>query len=324
MKNNNYTKLIITLLLSLFYLSGTSQAISAFEIMFDNKSDEISKDNIEDFYSLILNLHSDFNSYNQSKNNYVTKYNKVIQENSRKNEINDILNCMKNNLKIEQSIDKGEKFLNLTTFIVSKNNGIIDLNDYQIEILKSNIKINRSNSFNSLGKFDYSALKTSKTIESELDYKFKLEDKCNSKIEIEILLKAYTNFAYKIISKNDINKEFIIGLEKYKLIAFKKNYIALETLNSKNIEIYPYQKGMIADAKSTMIFPIYKSIFKYIISTITIDIEQLKKDFPIEKLRELNKFGVYSIIKMPENTIDEEVLITKKEFRTLNISKEIN
>ena len=81
---------------------------------------------------------------------------------------------------------------------------------------------------------------------------------------------------------------------------------------------------MIADAKSTMIFPIYKSIFKYIISTITIDIEQLKKDFPIEKLRELNKFGVYSIIKMPENTIDEEVLITKKEFRTLNISKEIN
>ena len=49
----------------------------------------------------------------------------------------------------------------------------------------------------------------------------------------------------------------------------------------------------------------------------------LKKDYPLEKLQNLNKFGTYFII-ISTNTIDDEVLISNKEYKTLTTQIEYN
>lgn len=323
MKINKYSKLMVLILLISFSTSGYSQTISPFEIMFDNKSDKISNENVENIYKLILNVYSTLNDENVAKSKYSIKYESVIQENNRIKEIDDILNSIKTNLKIKQTIENNEKFLNLSSIFVASNIGELDLNDYQIKILKSNIKIDESNSTNTMGKFDYSDLKSSKTIESEINYNFKLNDELTSKIKLDLLLKAFTHFNYSIVSKKDINSEFTLGTEKYKLIDIKKNHLALEASNIDDINIYTYKNGMVSKSNERQIFPIYKSLYEYFALNKSLNLEKLKKDYPLEKLQNLNKFGTYFII-ISTNTIDDEVLISNKEYKTLTTQIEYN
>jgi hypothetical protein len=316
MRKNKHLKLIITFIIIIFSTSVYSQATSPFEIMFKNKSDEISNENIENVYSLILNLYSTLNPEKTTKSNYSIKYKSILQENIRKNELDNILNDINKNLELKSIIENDEKFLNLTSHYEASNIGEIDLNDYQIQILQSNIQIDKTNSINSLGKFDYSDNKTSKTIESEISYKIKPKDELTSKIKLDLLIKAFTHFNYVIVSKNNINKDFVLGTDEYKLIDLKNNYIALEASNIVDINIYTYKNEMVSKTTDRLSFPIYKSLYEYFTSNNDVNLEKLKKNFPLEKLQSLNKFGTYSII-ISNNTIDNEVLISKKEFKTL-------
>jgi len=100
MKKNKYIKLIITFIIIIFSTSVYSQTIGPFEIMFKNKSDKISNENIENVYSLILNLYSTLNPGETTKSNYSIKYKSILQENIRKNELDNILNDINKNLMV--------------------------------------------------------------------------------------------------------------------------------------------------------------------------------------------------------------------------------
>ncbi|WP_445710596.1 hypothetical protein [Flavobacterium sp.] len=316
MRKSKYLKLIISFVITIYSASVHSQIISPFEIMFDNKSDKISNENIENIYSLILNLYTTLNSENTTKSDYSIKYKSILQENIRKNELDTILNEINKNLELKSLIENDENFLNLTSHYIASNIGEIDQNDYQIQILKSNIKIDESNSINFLGNFDYSNNKNLKTIETEINYKIKIKDELTSKIKLDLLIKAFTHFEYVILSKDNVNKDFVLGSDQYKLIDLKNNYIALKASNIDDINIYAYKNGMVSKTTDKLSFPIYKSLYEYFASNDDVNLEKLKKNFPLEKLQNLNKFGTYSII-ISKNTIDNEVLLSKKQFKTL-------
>lgn len=316
MRKSKHLKLIISFIIIVYSASVHSQTISPFEIMFDNKSDKISNENIENIYSLILNLYTTLHPENTTKSNYSIKYKSILQENIRKNELDTILNEISKNLELKSLIENDEKFLNLTSHYVASNIGEIDQNDYQIQILQSNIKIDESNSINSLGKFDYSDHKNSKTIETEINYRIKTKDQLTSEIKLDLLIKAFTHYEYVILSKDNVNKDLLLGSDQFKLIDLKNNYIALETSNIDDINIYAYKNGMVSKTTDKLSFPIYKSLYEYFASNDDVNLEKLKKNFPLEKLQNLNKLGTYSII-ITNNTIDKEVLLSKKQFKTL-------
>lgn len=316
MRKNKYLKLIISLIVVIFSSSVHSQTISPFEIMFNNKSNEISNENIEDIYTFIINIYSTLNPDQKEKSNYSIKKQIILQQNIRKNEIDNILNEINKNLDLKSIIENEEKLLNVTSHFKASNIGEIDIDDYQLQLLQSNIQIDKSKSIGLKGKFDYSANKSINTIESQISYKIKPKEELTSKIKLELLIKAFTHFEYVILSKNNINKDFVLGANQFKLIDLKNNYIALEASNLDDTDFYAYKKEMVSKTTDKMSFPIYKSLYDYFKSNEDVNLENLKKNFPLEKLQSLNQFGTYSIIII-NNIIDNEVLITKKQFKTL-------
>lgn len=316
MKKNKYLKLTISFLIIISSPLAYSQTTSPFEIFFNNKTNEISNENIEDVYSFIMNIYSTLNLDQKEKSNYSIKKEIILKENIRKNEIDNILNEINKNLDLKSIIENDEKLLNVTSHFKASNIGAIDIDDYQLQVLQSNIQIDKSKSIGLKGKFDYSANKSINTIESKISYEIKPKEELTSKIKLELLIKAFTHFEYVILSKNNINTNFVLGANQFKLIDLKNNYIALEASNLDDTDVYAYKKEKVSKTREKMSFPIYKSLYDYFKSNQDVNLENLKKNFPLQKLQSLNQFGTYSIITI-NNSIDSEVLITKKQFKTL-------
>ena len=303
-------KLILLLTLIISIQKGFTQT-SVFQIMFDNKSDEITKENVNDVYSFITEIDKMVKTENDVENNYVKNFNTLLT-NSRVNELDKIVNEIKENLKIETLENK----LILTSKFSASNTSPINLNNYLVEIENSNFKINKTSSINSKGIFDYSNNPSMKEITSELKYEFTLEEKIEGNLKLELKIKAFKNCNYRVVTKKDIEKE-LLGL---KLINISKNHIAVEHSNN-DFEFLPYKNKKVANVKSKMEFGIYKPIYEYLKSNKKIDIEDLKNKFPIERLKKLNSKGTYKVIIFNDNSLDE-ILILKKEYKELNMKTE--
>jgi len=305
-------KIILILIFILAFQNGFTQT-SIFEIMFDNKSEKITEKNLNDVYLFITQIDQMLKSENNVKNTYTESFKKLLT-NTRTNELDNILNQMKQNLEIEISESK----LNLITKFNASNISSINLNNYLIEIEKSDFEIGKIPSVNSLGIFDYSSNKSMKQVMSELKYEFTLKEKIKKKIKFEIKIRAFKKCEYKIITNKDISKE-LLGI---KIINISKNHIAIENSN-KDFEFLPYKNEKIAKVKSTMKFSIYKPIYEYLKSNQKIIIEDLKKEFPIERLKKLNIKGTYEVIIFNDNSLNE-ILILKKEYKELKTTLEKN
>ncbi|GAQ50168.1 hypothetical protein FPK15_contig00120-0002 [Flavobacterium psychrophilum] len=146
MKKNKYLKLTISFIIITFSPLAYSQTTSPFEIFFNNKTNEISNKNIEDVYSFIMNIYSTLNPDQKEKSNYSIKKQIILQENIRKNEIDNILNEINKNLDLKSIIENEEKLLNVTSHFKASNIGEIDIDDYQLQLLQSNIQIDTSKS----------------------------------------------------------------------------------------------------------------------------------------------------------------------------------
>ncbi|WP_134355633.1 hypothetical protein [Flavobacterium psychrophilum] len=282
MKKNKYLKLTISFIIITFSPLAYSQTTSPFEIFFNNKTNEISNKNIEDVYSFIMNIYSTLNPDQKEKSNYSIKKQIILQENIRKNEIDNILNEINKNLDLKSIIENEEKLLNVTSHFKASNIGEIDIDDYQLQLLQSNIQIDTSKSIGLKGKFDYSANKSINTIESQISYKIKPKEELISKIKLELLIKAFTHFEYVILSRENINKDFVLGANQFKLINLINNHIALEASNLDDTNFYAYKKEMVSKTTDKMSFPIYKSLYDYFKSNEDVNLENLKKNFPLE------------------------------------------
>lgn len=299
--------LILTLILT---QKGFTQT-SVFEIMFDNKSEKITAENVNDVYLFVTQIDQMIKSENNVENEYSENF-KNLLTNTRINELDNILNQIKHNLKIETLENK----LYLVSEFNASNTSSIDLNNYSIEIEKSNFEIEKASSFNNLGIFDYSSNKSMKQVTTELKYEFTSKEKIKGKIKLDINIRAFKKCDYKIITNKDISTE-ILGI---KIINISKNHIAIENSNN-DFEFLPYKNEKIAKVKSTMKFSVYKPIYEYLKSNQKITIEDLKKEFPIERLKKLNTKGTYEIIVFNDNSLDE-ILILKKEYNELKVTLE--
>lgn len=303
-------KLILLLTLVISFQKGFTQT-SVFQIMFDNKSDEITKENVNDVYSFITEIDKMVKTENDVENNYVKNFNTLLT-NSRVNELDKIVNEIKENLKIETLENK----LILTTKFSASNASPINLNNYLVVIENSNFKIDKTSSINSKGIFDYSNNPSMKEITSELKHEFTLEEKIEGNLKLELKIKAFKNCNHRVVTKKDIEKE-LLGL---KLINIGENHIVVEHSNN-DFEFLPYKNKKVANVKSKMEFGIYKPIYEYLKSNKKIDIEDLKNKFPIERLKKLNFKGTYKVIIFNDNSLDE-ILILKKEYKELNMKIE--
>lgn len=304
-------KIILILTLILTFQKGFTQT-SVFEIMLDNKSEYITEKNINDVYAFIIQIDQMMKSENNVENIYTENFKKLLN-NTRINDLDNILNQIKNNLEIEITKNK----LNLITKFNASNISSINLNNYLIEIEKSNFEIKKKPSVNSLGIFDYSSNKSIKQVTSELKYEFTLKEKINKKIKLDINIRAFKKCDYKIITNKDISTE-LLGI---KIININKNHIAVENSNS-DFEFIPCKKEKIAKV-STMKLNIYKPIYEYLKSNQKTTVENLKKEFPIERLKKLNTKGTYEIIIFNVNSLNE-ILILKKEYKELKTTLEKN
>lgn len=297
-------KIILILTLILIFQKSFAQT-SVFEIMLDNKTEDITEKNINDVYAFITQIDQMMKSEKIVENRYTENFKKLLK-NTRINDLDNILNQIKNNLEIEITESK----LNLITKFNASNISSINLNNYLIEIEKSNFEIKKKSSVNSIGIFDYSSNKSIKQVTSELKYEFTLKEKISKKIKLDINIKAFKKCDYKIITSKDISTE-LLGI---KIININKNHIAVENSND-DFEFLPYKNEKVAKV-STMKLSIYKPIYEYLKSNQKTTIENLKKEFPIERLKKLNTKGTYEIIIFNGNSLNE-ILILKKEYKEL-------
>jgi len=284
---------------------------AVFEIMFNNKSEKITEKNINDVYSFITQIDQMIKSENNVENTYTKSFKKLLT-NTRINELDNILNQIKQNLEIEITESK----INLITRFNASNTSSINLNNYLIEIEKSNFEIEKTPSVNNLGIFDYSSNKSMKQVMNELKYEFASKEKIKGKIKLDINIKAFKKCEYKVITDKDISTE-LLGI---KIINISKNHIAIENSNN-DFEFLPYKDEKVAKVKNTMKFSIYKPIYDYLKSNKKATIKDLKKEFPIERLKKLKTKGTYEIIIFNDNSLNE-VLILKKEYKELKMTLE--
>lgn len=305
-------KIILILLLIFTFQKGFTQT-SVFEIMFNNKSEKITEKNVEDVYSFIIQIDQMVKSENNVENKYTEDF-KSLLTNTRVSELDNILNQIKQNLEVETSENK----LNLITKFNASNTSPINLKNYLIEIEKSNFEIEKTPIINSLGEFDYSSNKSMKHITNELKYEFTSKEKIKEIIELDINIKAFKKCNYKIVTNKDISTE-LLGI---KIINISKNHIAIENSNN-DFEFFPYKNEKIAKVKNMMKLSIYKPIYEYLKLNQKISIENLKNEFPINKLKKLNTKGNYEVIIFNDNSLDE-ILILKKEYKELKAKLEKN
>lgn len=305
---------IILILISIITIQKGFTQTSVFEIMFDGKTDEITNENLNDVYLFITQIDQMVKTENNSENEYVEHFENLLN-NKRTGELSNILNDIKENLKIETTENK----LILTSKFSASNTSSIDLNNYLIEIENSNIKIGKTPSLNTSGIFDYSNNKSMGKIISELKYEFALEEKIEENIKLDIKIRAFEKCDYKIVSKKDVLKE-LKTFGGIKIINLSKNHIVLDNSNN-DYKYLPYKNEKIANVKNTMEFDIYKPIYEYLNSNEKVVIEDLKKEFPIERLKKINTKGTYQVVIFNDNSLDE-ILILKKEYKELKTTIE--
>lgn len=305
---------ITFILISIITIQKGFAQTSVFEIMFNGKTNEITNKNLNDVYLFITQVDQMVKTENNSENEYVENF-KNLLINKRTNELINILNEINENLKIETT----ENELILTSKFSASNSSSIDLNNYLIQIENSNIKIEKTPSFNTIGVFDYSSDKSMKKIISDLNYKFALEEKIEGNLKLDLRIRAFEKCDYKIVSKKDILKE-LKSLGNIKIINLSRNHIVLDNSNN-DIKLFPYKNEKIANVKSTMKFSIYKPIYEYLNSNKKVVLEDLRKEFPIERLKKINTKGTYQVVIFNENSL-EDVLILKKEYKELKTTIE--
>ena len=229
-------------------------------------------------------------------------------------------NQIKNNVKTQIVCENETNYLKLESKFTASNCGSLDLGNYCIEIVNSNINIYNSSLISNLGIFDYSNNKNWKEIHGGLEYKFKILDEIKSEIKLDIVLKVFTKSNYKILSRKDIGNFFFTN-KPIKLINLSNNHIALDIIDISNPLIYPYKDGKISNSKGIHAFPLYKPLYEYLISEKDITIEKLSTRFPLEIFKKLNTKGTYKII-LPETSIGNEIIIFQKKYKKMELNVE--
>ena len=112
-----------------------------------------------------------------------------------------------------------------------------------------------------------------------------------------------------------------IGDSSYKLISLVSNHIAIDSKKQEEIVFYGYDKEKIAELGGVFSFSVFKPIYDYLISTDNVTLEMLSNDFPLNSLKKLNTKGTYQIL-IPNVIIENQIILHKKDFKTLKASIE--
>jgi len=315
-------KKILTIILLIISSTIYSQQTDAFDIIFKGEISKINNVNIKDVHDLIFEINKMMSQVKKETVIY-DKELKPILVNKRPNEIDRILEQIKNNIEVEVTDEKNNSNLNITSNFSASNSGSLNLRNYPIDIKNSNVEIDKHSSINSQGIFDYSMNESIKEISGEINYKAKLLEK-PKKLKLELVLNAFKKSDYKVLSKKDMNKKKNLNGTNFTLINLEKTFFALKIGDKSNVEIYPYQNGKIADFKGITSFSIWKPLYKYLVNTDDVTVEKISNKFSIDYLKKMNLKDAY-VLFIPGNILDSEIIILKKEFQKseLSIEKEL-
>lgn len=311
-------KKTIIIILHLLTIPSFSQEISPMEIIFGGDTNKINAENIENIYSLILEMNKHLHKKSQNNPEYNIDY-KSLLKNSRQNEIGKILLDMKNNLDIKIISENDKTKAELTTEFKATNKGPLDLSNYPIEVLKSSIDLNNDKTLNTLSVFDYSQNEDINEITGSLNYKIELKESKNKKFKLDLILKAFNESDYKILSKEDIQNGVNFNDSYSKLINITENHIAFDQEKSDDILLYLYKNEKISSIGSFFSYPMFKPIYDYLLSKDKVTKEMLFRDFPIKTLKKINTEGTYHIV-IPDVIIGNQIIIYKKKFKKLKTS----
>ncbi|MFV8354915.1 hypothetical protein ACNQGB_01865 [Flavobacterium sp. XS1P32] len=305
--------LLILILLNSDFLCAQISFDESMAIFIKGESEKINSENLNDVYSAILKMFSQYNSVNKEKYstellqehiiNYKSKLISSINESS--------ITLFEQNAKLTLEKDLSQNLIVLKSKIPLNIDEKDASKSIQVTVQKSNFINNGKNNvnINEYNRSNFGTLKHYENIDGikkENTYKT-IEIKFGIDNKTEILsgslvynLKILTDYSTIKIGKVDYGKTFVLNNRNIKIIGSTNNIIIIEgfafddkfDINAINLD----QNENVIKSPSTGKYPIFKDIFDIYRKNPNISITELKKELPLDKLQKMKINGCYLAI----------------------------